>query len=272
MTTNAPVTVIPFEPNRFRTAAAHYLAGRPAYAPRLIGRVAELTGLQPEHRVLDLGCGPGPLARAFAPICAEVVAIDPEPAMLEEAAAGPPATNITWKQGSSYDIGRELGSFHLVTMGRSFHWMDRADTLRRLDTMVGPGGAVALFHDVHPDLPDNAWLAEWRALLARYSDEGIRRRANWVRHEALLLGSAFCVLEEIAAIERRRVTVPILIDRALSLSSTSRARLGERADQLVAELTALLEPRAQDGAITEVVATSALIGYRRRAGGNPVEL
>ncbi len=35
---------IPFETRRFRTAAAHYLAGRPAYAPGLIERVAEVCG------------------------------------------------------------------------------------------------------------------------------------------------------------------------------------------------------------------------------------
>jgi hypothetical protein len=48
-----------FESHRFRTAARHYLAGRPAYAPTLMRRVAELCGLREDHRLLDLGCGPG---------------------------------------------------------------------------------------------------------------------------------------------------------------------------------------------------------------------
>jgi trans-aconitate methyltransferase len=58
---------VPFEPRRFRTAAAHYLAGRVAYPPRLISRVAEICGLEASGRLLDLGCGPGQLAKAFAP-------------------------------------------------------------------------------------------------------------------------------------------------------------------------------------------------------------
>ena len=37
-----------FQPRRFRTAARHYLAGRPAYAPRLIRHVARFTGLTRE--------------------------------------------------------------------------------------------------------------------------------------------------------------------------------------------------------------------------------
>src|SRR5689334_9769606 len=56
-----------FQPHRFRSAAAHYLAGRPAYAQRLIRLVARLIDLTNADRMLDLGCGPGMLAGAFAP-------------------------------------------------------------------------------------------------------------------------------------------------------------------------------------------------------------
>src|SRR5262249_35846303 len=151
-------TPIPFEPDRFRTAAAHYEEGRPPYAPDLIRRVAEVTGLGPKHRVLDLGCGPGPLARGFAPLVGEVVAMDPSADMLEAARElatqnGKAIANIGFVAGSSYDLAPQLGPFHLVVMGRSFHWMDRVDTLRRLDRMIDPSGAVALFRDSAPDIP-----------------------------------------------------------------------------------------------------------------------
>ena len=62
------MTHAPFDSERYRSAAAHYEKGRVPYAPALIRRVAEVTGLGSEHRVLDLGCGPGPLARSFAPL------------------------------------------------------------------------------------------------------------------------------------------------------------------------------------------------------------
>ena len=45
------------EAHRFRTAAAHYLRGRPPYAPALIRRVAQLTGLGRVHRVLRAADG-----------------------------------------------------------------------------------------------------------------------------------------------------------------------------------------------------------------------
>src|SRR5213592_2950637 len=78
-------TAEPFAPERYRSAAAHYERGRVPYAPALIRRVAEVTGLGSQHRVLDLGCGPGPLARNFAPLVREVIAIDPSAEMLAEA-------------------------------------------------------------------------------------------------------------------------------------------------------------------------------------------
>jgi trans-aconitate methyltransferase len=257
-----------FETRRFRTAAAHYVAGRPPYSPRLIRRVVELCGLRREHRMLDLGCGPGLLAVAFAPFVREVVGVDPEPEMLRAAAARGAPANVTWIEAASHDLGPRFGAFFLATMGRSFHWMDRADTLRRLDAMIEPGGAVALFHDSHPNVPDNAWYAAWREVMDRYAAgdtaRGRSRSPGWVRHEAVLLDSAFAELEEIAVIERRRVDVETLIDRALSMSTTSRARLGARADDLVRDIRELIARIAPDGSVTEVITTMALIARRPR--------
>jgi len=255
-----------FEARRFRTAAAHYLAGRPDYAPRLIRRVVELCGVRREHRVMDLGCGPGLLAVAFAPFVREVVGVDPEPEMLRVAAARGAPANVGWIEGGSYDLGPRFGRFFLVVMGRSFHWMDRADTLRRMDAMIEPGGAVVLFDDTHPNVPDNAWRRPWREVIERYAGgdpaRGRSQSPEWMRHEAFLLDSAFAELEELSVIERRRVAVETLIDRVLSTSTTSEARLGARAHDLVREIRDLMAGIAPEGSVTEVIATSALIARR----------
>ena len=117
------------EPCRFTAAAKHYLAGRPAYAKRLISRVVKDLRLGAKDAVMDLGSGPGTLALLFAPFAGSVLAIDPCPDMLEVARhAGKGADNVLFKSGSSFDIGPELGTFKLVTIGRAFHWMDRPDT------------------------------------------------------------------------------------------------------------------------------------------------
>jgi SAM-dependent methyltransferase len=251
----------PFEPHRFATAAAHYLTGRPPYAPRLLRHVAALAGLGAADRVLDLGCGPGQLAAGFTGLAGEVLAVDPEPAMLRiaEQLAGKTG-KVKFRQGSSYDLGPDFGRFRLATMGRSFHWMDREETLRRLDRLTEPGGAVALFSDRHADLPENAWREPFRAMVRHFGGENPAK--GRFRHTEVLLNSAFSALDAVSVIERRQVTVESLVDRAFSMSSTSPGKLGERAGPMAAALRAVLGTCGVDGFVTEVVAVWALVGRR----------
>ena len=122
----------------------------------------------------------GARPRAFA---GEVIGLDPEPQTLAIAvnAARGLTPNVRFRQGSSFDLDPTLGRFHLVTMGRSFHWMDRADTLRRLDDMIETGGAITLFRGQHLDVPENEWHQEWRAITVRYArDDEARELVNSV--------------------------------------------------------------------------------------------
>jgi SAM-dependent methyltransferase len=260
------IPVVPFEPQRFRSTAVHYHA-RPAYAPRLIARVAELCRLTGSDRLLDLGCGIGPLAIAFRPYVGSVLAVDPEPEMLARAAAEAAArgVEIEFRAGSSADLDPAFGSFKTVTIGRAFHWMDRVETLRRLDGMIEQDGAVVLFHDSQPRLPENKWHAEYRAIRDRYAGPAAAswRGPDWVRHESVLLDSPFACLESVSVIERRATPVEDLVQRALSHSVTSPARLGEAAAAaFVAEVSALVESHAENGLVNEVVETTALIARR----------
>ena len=267
--TAAPIPQ-PYDPERYRSAAAHYESGRVPYAPALVRRVAEVVCLGRQHRVLDLGCGPGPLARLFAPLAQEVVAMDPTPEMLDAARAlSAGIASIRFVAGSSYELDPALGRFHLVVMGRSFHWMDRVDTLRRLDRMIAPTGAIALFHDTAPAIPANAWRKTWQDICARYEPKtgAHRNDPKWIRHEAVLLDSPFDRLEHFGVIERRAVDAETLVQRALSMGSTSPGHLGaEKTAAITAEIRhALADVRE------EVVETSALVAWRsdRPADGRP---
>lgn len=256
--------------HRFQSAAPYYLEGRPPYSQRLIDHVARLCALERSHRVLDLGCGPGPLAVALAPLAGEVVAVDPEPAMLQAAIGNASRAQVTvrFMEASAEDLGPRLGIFRLVVIGRAFHWMDRARTLERLDASVEPGGAVVLFHDRHPQVPDNSWLQPYRELLERYAvdDAGRaqRKAPGWVPHEGVLLASAFDRLDRVGVIERRRTPVAAFAARAFSMSSTAPGRLGPRAEQLEQQVRALMGSHALGGEVTEVIETEALVARRSR--------
>ncbi len=199
--------------------------------------------------------------------------MDPEPEMLRVAGeAFGQIGNLKLIRGRSDDLSPDLGEFRLVVMGRSFAWMDRAETLRRLDTILVRGGAVVLFDDSRPDdVPENAWNVQYRALRHRYAESNAanprRRGSEWVGHEAILLDSRFCLLEAAVIIERRAVNAQELVNRALSMSSTTPERLGNAtAAQLVEEVEELVREFVPDGTLSEVVEITALIARRPGEG------
>ena len=79
-----------------------------------------------------------------------------------------------------------------------------------------------------------------------------------------LLDSAFHQLERIGIVERRRIPVERLVDRVLSVSSTSPTRLGLRVDELAARVRELAFRYADGDLVTEVVESTALIAKRLR--------
>jgi SAM-dependent methyltransferase len=255
-----------FESRRFQTAAAHYLAGRPPYPDELVARTAELVGLTPSDRLLDLGCGPGQLSKAFAPFVGEVVAMDPEPAMLDIARQTTQGlANVSVVQGRSDELIASHGRFKAVVIARAFHWMDRDQTLRTLDGLIEPGGAVVLIGEELLKIPENARMEEFRQFDRAWSADDRSHPIFQARerpHLSVLLASPFSRLEQVEVIRRHRLDFQVLADRLLSFSSTSRARLGDRAEAMLEDLRGKAEAWEAEGPLEEVLASQALIARR----------
>src|ERR1700731_1591226 len=100
--------------------AWYYSRFRPPYPDALVRVLRDTFGLNGSGRLLDLGCGPGPVAIRLAHLFEHGVAMDPEPEMLAEgraAAERARVSNIEWLPGGSEDLSSALGQFRLVTMG-----------------------------------------------------------------------------------------------------------------------------------------------------------
>ena len=262
------MTTLPFEPRRFRSTAAYYTQFRVPYPPALLASVAARVGPRPGDRVLDLGCGPGMLALGFARLGMRAVAMDPEPDMLAEArvAAAARGLEIELVRGSSYDLGEHLGHFRLVAMGRSFHWMDRPATLRVLDRLIVPGGAIALFHD-----RSIGSEADWRPLLRELSEKyvpqrrsmrALRQGPDWQPHEVPLVASAFSAVESRGHVFMQDLTADDLVGRAFSMSETSPEILGDNQAAFEQEFRAGLATLSPTGRFRDVVAAEAIIAFR----------
>jgi ubiquinone/menaquinone biosynthesis C-methylase UbiE len=257
--------------SRFQSTVPFYTRFRLGYPPRLIERVIELTGVRAGDPLLDLGTGPGLLAVAFAAAGLGVTAGDPEPAMLAAAgdAARAAGVKLTLWSGGSEDLEPGMGPYRLVTMGRSFHWMDRAATLRRLESLIAPGGAIALFHDEHPKTAENRWTSVLQEVTDRYGrgEESViseRKSDGYRSHESLLLASSFNELEAISVVIRKPISADEILGRALSMSTCSPEKLGARLGAFEADLRGALAPL---GELTEIASLVALIARRARDTG-----
>lgn len=139
----------------FAGSAPYYVTGRLPYAPGLADELAAVLGLDGQGRLLDTGCGPGVLTLLLANRFTEAVGVDPDPGMLAEAARQAQShgiTNTRWIQARAEDLTPELGPFHLVTFGQSFHWMERARVAAIAKHLLAPGGAVAHVSEVKEPL------------------------------------------------------------------------------------------------------------------------
>jgi hypothetical protein len=139
-----------------------------------------------------------------------------------------------------------------------------------LERIVTPDGGVALFHDAHPPVPENAWFKVMREVQDRFgrSDEAhIReRRGGHSRYEPFLLASAFTQLDGLSVTIRQNITAEELVGRAFSMSTCSREKLGDRAQDFAAALTAALRELSPDGTFAEVAELVALLARRPQTG------
>jgi len=254
--------------SRFRTTVAYYDRYRLDYPQRLLVRVRDLAGLKPGDPVLDLGTGTGMLAIGFAKLGMAVTAMDPEPDMLAAAAERTKVAGVTidLAAGGSADLRPGMGPYRLVTMGRSFHWMDRTATLAMLDKIVAPGGGVALFHDAHPPVEENAWFRTMCAVQDKFGRRGAphisERRGGHRRYEPFLFASAFTQLDGLSVTIRQPLTVDDVVGRAFSMSVSSHEVLGPRAEEFAATLNQALRELSPDGTFTEVAELVGLLARR----------
>ncbi len=257
----------------FRGTAWYYARYRPGYPPEFFDHVVARFGLDGTGRLLDLGCGTGQLTLPLAPHVAEAVGMDPEPEMLAEAAAAARAAgvgNVTWLEGGSGDLERlrpRLGSFQLVTMGASFHWMDREATLRQLEDLVVPGGGLVVTGSPSLWTRANGWQQAVREVIQRWLGE--QRRAGSgsyrhppERHEAVIARSAFRRMEHYRLNYRAVRDIDWIVGNLYSTSFASPAVLGERREGFERDLRATLEALNPNGRFEEEIALEAILAWK----------
>jgi SAM-dependent methyltransferase len=161
----------------FGTAAVAYAEHRPDYAQDAVHWALEAA---PGPRVLDLGAGTGKLTATLVAMGIDVIAVEPDPAMLAELRHALPGVRAL--AGSAEAIPLPDGSVEAVLAGNAMHWFDMAAAGPEIARVLTPGGVLAGLWNVLDDEVD--WIpglaeaggsaaigprdtpAEWRAATA----------------------------------------------------------------------------------------------------------
>lgn len=245
---------------RFDSTVPFYARYREPYPASFFRDVAGRQGLDGSQRLIDIGCGPGSLAIGFAPYVKSCVGVDVETEMLSAARveAARAGVHIDLMQARIEDLPSDIGCFQAVTIGRALHWFDRDDAIAVLDRIVDANGWIAICGTRAFSGASQGWTGKFHDVRRAWSSDPDETRYH-INIEDWFRGSRFRKAENVEVTESHRVSIPDLIGRALSLSTTSPEVLGDRRPAFEAALREALEPLSVGGVFDEQVTALATI-------------
>lgn len=173
-----------------------YAAARPDYHPALYQFILDQhTATKGQHdTLLDVGTGPGNVARSLGVHFAHVIGLDPSEGMVSTARAlgGTTSTSepIRFELSTAEDLGTNLSqpiqdaSVDLITAGNAAHWFDMPHFWSTAARVLKPGGSVILWTSgqtgIHPSVPNSAAI---QAEMDRIEEEYLQPffvQGNWL--------------------------------------------------------------------------------------------
>lgn len=222
--------------SRFSDRAADYVKYRPSYPVAAIEMI--LGGLGTAPRAADIGAGTGISSRLLADRGVQVLAIEPNTAMRDAAAAHP---LVEFRDGTAEATQLEDASVDLVTCFQAFHWFDPEPTLQEFRRILKPTARLALVWN-NRDKAD-AFTNEYSELtLAVSTDRAIHERMDSAR--SLLVSPHFTNVRAYTFANRQELDLAGLMGRVRSNSYTPSAGVAHQ--QLMLDLEQLHARFADD--------------------------
>jgi SAM-dependent methyltransferase len=151
-----------WDPSLYEGSARYYSVGRLPYPPDVADTLRRELGIDRSGRLLDVGCGPGSLTLVLADLFGEAVGVDADPGMIAEAerqALRRGCRNTSWVCTKAESLPAGLGTFRVITLAQSFHWMDRDRVAAILFGMLeSDGGLVHVGATTHRGVGDGSDL------------------------------------------------------------------------------------------------------------------
>jgi len=162
-------------------------------ADRARRKLFEQASVQPNHRVLDIGCGTGTFAiaiKGWLP-SVEVVGLDPDPKALARSGrkAERAGVSIRFDQGFADALPYADASFDRVFSSLMFHHLPheaKLATMREVRRVLKPGGALHLLDFEHEGSHGHNPLARWLHASERLQDNNREQILAWMSEAGLV--------------------------------------------------------------------------------------
>jgi ubiquinone/menaquinone biosynthesis C-methylase UbiE len=129
--------------------ATGYDAYRPQAPAVLVDILTQFIQESNPGLVVDIGCGTGLSTFLWAKRARQVIGIEPNDDMRQQAEAkstgGLDAKNVQFRAGLSTQTGLPDGSADIVTCSQSLHWMEPGPTFSEIARILRPGGIFAAY-------------------------------------------------------------------------------------------------------------------------------
>lgn len=135
-----------------------------------------------DKRVLEIGCGAGHYTRQLAPLCSEIVAVDPDPAAIRQAQDDIRLPNVTFGVMPAQELSGVTGPFHVVVFTLSLHHVPERLMAQAIDEAIRVADAEAFLVFLEPDLEGSFFEAE----IAFQACDGDEREAKSQAYRAML--------------------------------------------------------------------------------------
>jgi SAM-dependent methyltransferase len=249
---------------------------RRGYPAAVLDELVRAFGLTSRDIVVDLGCGTGQLTLPMAPLVRSVVAVDPEPDMLQRArraAAELGLTNVSWMVGADTDmpaVGALLGEGQVgaVTIGQALHWMNHDDLFAALVPLVREGGGVAVVTNGVPLwLQDAGWSRALRECLQQWLGQPLTAACGTDEHSQQryrdALSAAGFEVTSVAVDYKAGLTLDQIVGGIYSAMPVDRLPASDQRPLFAEQVRRALRPDEQ---FTEHVHVALLLGRVRPAG------
>src|SRR5258707_4339917 len=134
--------------DQFTRQAAPFAAAAAIRNQEALDRIVQWAGTGPDDTVLDVACGPGLLACAFARVARHATGVDMTPAMLEQARKAQQEQglkNVSWLPGDVYSLPFASAQFSIASSRFAFHHLqDPMAALEEMKRVCKPGGRIVV--------------------------------------------------------------------------------------------------------------------------------